>query len=1070
MTAPSTETEHLVVGEKNRRYSLARMSVGRPVTVVMVLLALLVVGYIAYSRIPLSMHPEGWEHDWLFINVYWKHASPADVQRAFMPYSEDALGALNWVKYLETVCAHAQFHAKLQCRPNTDTDRARRELWEVVDQLRSRWPENVDANVVHFQGSNAGVMWVSARYDGDIRYANYLLETQVRPRLERIQGVANVEIYGPGRDEVVIELDEDKVRGHGVDVAEYLRLLRDQNFRLSGGRLVEGGRQLQVRSQGRFSSLEEIRKLTLHDRENLRLGDVASVQLKPEKRRSINRVDGQQLLWIAVRRTSNGNLVAISQAAREVLREASERPEFADFDVEIVWDQSEHVLQSINNLKSSLMWGGLFAGIVLFLFVRTLRMTLVISAAVPLSLLATVIAIYLIGWTLNSANMLGLMLSLGLVMDNAIVIVENIFHKRQSGVPAREASIQGAGEVGLAVTMATLTTVVVFLPLILMSDDQDFVFSMLRIGLPVVFGLLASLIIALVLIPLAVERLGIRGRRTEGGGIVKLRSRYLHWLRWVLDHRLDASILVLAVMATITYPQTRVARTDAQEGGRSNIRMMFNFPTGNTLEQTDRFMRAVEDTIANHQFEYGYEHMHMWCQNWEGNVNLVFPTEKDLTWYRVAFDHVLEWLDLMESPYMEADAIVADIKERISLPAGTHLIANYRWGDALEAADQDASITVHLYGHDLDVLTRLSEEVERRLDRIPGLLSVYTDMDRGTPEMQVRVDLEKLRRYGISPREISESLLGRLSGFEPGRFSVGNGSQLQMRLQLEEADHYGLRELRNVTFASDEERLIPLDAIATFHAKRALGKIRRQDHKTLIKVTALATKDEAKELFAQVDKAMEGLAMPRGYRWDKGARYERLVEADRSQEFAIIMAVVCVFLLMGVLFESFVMPLSVIVSVPFAFLGVYWVLYLTGTPMDFLSQLGTVILIGVVVNNAIVFIDLANRLRAQGTEIREALVEAGRQRFRPILMTTFTTVCGLIPMAVGNTKVAGTGYAPLGRTIMGGLLASMFLTLVIVPLCYTLFEDLRIAVRRLVRSGVSRPRAGRAEVGATDNR
>ena len=402
---------------------------------------------------------------------------------------------------------------------------------------------------------------------------------------------------------------------------------------------------------------------------------------------------------------------------------------------------------------------------------------------------------------------------------------------------------------------------------------------------------------------------------------------------------------------------------------------------------------------------------------------------------------------------MTPDEIIEDVQKRLVLPAGTHLVLNWgRRGSSFEAADQHNSVSIHLYGEDLETLMRLAEEVERRLDQIPGLISVYTDMDRGIPELQVNVNDEKLRQYGIAPEVISNSLLGRLGGFDVGDFPLDDGSELDIRIQVEEEDHYNLQQLRGLPFSTNEDMRVPLEVLASFHATRSLGKIRRQDRKTLIKVTALAPRDNAKELFGKVDEMMENFEMPHGYRWDKGVRYVRLEETDRSRRFALIMAGTLVFLLMGVLFESIVLPLSVMVTVPFALLGVYWALYLTSTPFEFLSQIGTVILIGMVVNNAIVLIDLANRLRIDGMSCRDALIEAGRHRFRPILMTTFTTICGLIPMTVGSVEAIGTGYAPLGRAMMGGLLASALLTLVVVPMCYSLLEDLRGWVKKFAAS------------------
>jgi HAE1 family hydrophobic/amphiphilic exporter-1 len=302
-----------------------------------------------------------------------------------------------------------------------------------------------------------------------------------------------------------------------------------------------------------------------------------------------------------------------------------------------------------------------------------------------------------------------------------------------------------------------------------------------------------------------------------------------------------------------------------------------------------------------------------------------------------------------------------------------------------------------------------------------------------------------------------------LRGRELPKFQTDEGREISIFLQLEDVDRQSIHQLRNLTFPTRSGQEVPLESLASLYVTRTLGGIRREDRQTIMTVTASATKDDAQDLFEQVDEAMAGFEMPRGYRWDKGSRYVRIQESDASQQLALLLSVIFVFLLMGVLFESFVLPFSVIVAIPFSFLGVYWTLYLTGTTFDVLCGIGTIILVGVVVNNAIVLIDLANRLRAQGMGRFDALVEAGRHRFRPILMTTFTTACGLIPMAVGNAKMIGMPYAPLGRTMMGGLLASTVLTLVIVPLCYTFFDDLRELFQRVAQSGLKSPVGRRVE-------
>jgi hydrophobic/amphiphilic exporter-1 (mainly G- bacteria), HAE1 family len=375
-----------------------------------------------------------------------------------------------------------------------------------------------------------------------------------------------------------------------------------------------------------------------------------------------------------------------------------------------------------------------------------------------------------------------------------------------------------------------------------------------------------------------------------------------------------------------------------------------------------------------------------------------------------------------------------------------------------ENAEQDARVNVTLYGEDTRVLMGLAEEVERRIESIPGLLSVNTDMDRGGTELQVRLDREQVQRYEVNPWEISNTISYALRGVNVNKFHTEDGREVDIRVQFESYADQNLQDLRNMTFSTAADHEVPLESLADIYVERTLGGIKRENRRTMLTVSARASKDSAQELFAQIDQAMQGFEMPRGYNWDKGDRFVRLEEQNESMYFAVMMSVIFVFLLMGMLFESFVLPLSVIVSIPFSFLGVYWVLYLTGTPFEVMSMIGSIILIGVVVNNAIVLVDLANRLRAGGKSRFDALLEAGQHRFRPILMTTFTTAFGLLPMAVGNSKMIGIAYAPLGRTMMGGLLASMVLTLMLVPLFYTFFDDFREVAQRIMASAFGRRR------------
>ena len=1037
---------------KERGSWLPRLSVERPVSVIMIVIATLVVGYVAYSRIPLALFPSGMDGDRLHIRVNYADASPEEAEEKITRPLEEAIATVPRVAKVRSGAYRGGARAEVEFQPRTDMSEAYATLRDRMDRLMPDLPDDVERiRVRKWDQDDWPVMWMGAYLEGDFVDPYQVLDVHVRPELQRVEGVGTVEVWGEAGKQVRIELDQARLKGHGIQPYQIGSQLASQNFTIPGGYVMEGGRKIYVRSMGRFESIDEIRNLIIDAEHNLRLRDIADVDLRPPKKDWFNRIDGRPSLGIEVKMTSSGNLVQISRGVRAKLEELKRRPHLEGIDFEVFWDQGEHVVEMANNLKSTGLWGGMFAAMVLFFFLRAVRMTLIITLAIPMSMLVTIATIYFLGWTLNLITMMGLMLSLGLVVDNAIVIVENIYRRREEGASPREASIQGAGEVGLAVTMATLTTVVVFLPLILMSDEEEFSFIMMRLGGPVIVGLLASLVIALAVIPLAAMYLGTPRKGTEPWAIQRMRGGYTRVLKWVLSHRLDTTLVVLLAMASIQIPINEMQRTDEGRNNRKDIWLAFDMPSGQTLEAADRFISSVEDTLMNHKERYNIKVLETSSRNSFGRIHIILNEEKNAAWYSVAWDDLLKSLDLRESPHLSYKDALDDMKERILTPPGISLRVNWRSGG------DDAAVSINLYGEDTGTLIELSREVERRLDTIPGLLSVQTDMDRGSTELQVELNREQIRRYGVDPRAISGNIAYALRGQELTKFRTNDGREVGVFFQLREVDRQSVLQLRNLTFPTATGQEVPLESLATLNVERALGGIRREDRQTILTVTATATKDDANELFEQIDQAMAGFEMPRAYRWDKGARYVRIERQDATQMFALVLSVTFVFLLMGVLFESFVLPLSVIIAIPFSFLGVYWTLYLTNTPFDMLSGIGSVILVGVVVNNAIVLIDMANRLRADGMGRFDALVGAGMHRFRPILMTTFTTVVGLLPMAVGNARMIGMPYAPLGRTMMGGLLASTILTLVIVPLFYTFFDDLRTLFQRLLASALARP-------------
>jgi HAE1 family hydrophobic/amphiphilic exporter-1 len=1063
--------------------AIPRFSVTRPVTVAMILLTILVVGYIAYTRIAISLHPEGYEGNQLHIQISYPNASPRDIEEKITRKVEDIIGTVPDVKKVTSYASSGFSYTRVEFQTGTNLRAAYAALSDRMDRVKPTLPDDVDRIYVRrYDQNDQPMLNLVAQLPADMDDAAYRLENFVKPALQRIEGVGNVDIWGIQGREVQVELLDERLRSHRIEVPQMINVLRGQNFSLSGGYVFEGGKQIYVRSLGRFTSVEEIGSIIIDPVQRLRLTDVANVSFRMPKRDWVYRVDRKPAVGIQVTRESTGNIERISREVRATIVKLGEMPQLAGIKFDVFFDQGKEVRTAIANLEEAGLWGGMFAALIIYAFLRAPRMTGILTLSIPLSLLCTLVVLFFMGWSLNMATMMGLLLAVGMVVDNAIVIVENIYRHRQEGVEATAASIGGAGEVGLAVVMSTCTNIVVFLPLMLMGGAGEMAFWMLRIGIPVIVSLVASLFIALVFVPLAAQRLSRGHQHRELKLIMWLRDHYLKSLSWVLAHRIESVMIVLLAMASTYYPYNNLPRGFgggmSRGGGGDNSSSMslhFELPSGGSLEQADEFFTRFEIFLQAQKERYNVERIETRFRYNFGRIQMKFKEDGNTAWYAAAWDSfrqtgLFRWFMsvvgvVVPPPPMDRIAIEQDVKEKFEIPPGINARSLQRGSGG---APQDSAISISLYGDDTTTLLALAEEAVRRLRLIPGLLSVDTDSERGGQELQIQLDRDRARQMGVNPQSISSSISNTMRGVEVGRFNNHEGRELRVFAQLGDADRAGLDDVRSMTFRTENGIEVPLESLAALRVSKTLGQIQREARQTIVRITARAPRQDTRTLISAIDKAMEGFDMPRGYRWDKGSWYGG--NEDREMIFPLVLAVVFVFLLMGILFESFILPFAIIIAVPFAGLGVYWTLFLTKTPMDMMARTGIVILVGVVVNNAIVLIDMANRLRAAGKSRVDALMDAGRHRLRPILMTTMCTVSGLIPMALGNAKISGMSYAPLGRTMIGGLVMSTILTLVVVPLFYTLLDDLREHAARVFGSALRRrptPPAGTPAIGGT---
>lgn len=1024
---------------------IPRLAINRPVTIAVTFLAILVVGFIAFKQIPIELLPSGFRAPYLGVWVPYRNANPQEIEEQIARPIEEEIRTISGVKKVESYSHTNGCWIGMEFVQGTDMDFAYDQLRDRMERARAVLPDDLERYFLRKFGRNdEPIIFLSISIPENLEDPYYLVEHYIKRPIERIDGVANIEIWGAFEKVIQILVDQDKVDAYGINLYETISKLRRDNFAISSGWVSEAEKKFTVRSLGRFKNLDDIRKIPINN-QGLTIGNIAEVRYDVPERNWYQRVNRKPSIKLGIFKESLANTVELSHKLKDMIQnDISKLPALKGAEINLLFVQGDLIEESIDNLIDTALWGGLFALLVIFFFLRRIRMTLIMTLAIPVSILISLTITYFIGWTLNTVTMMGLMVSVGMVVDNAIVVLENIYRKRNEGIPAKEASIAGASEVSLAVTMATLTTIVVFLPIILINDS--FFFYLRRVGIPVIFALVASLFVALVLIPLVTTR-AISSKPVKELTIITWnRNLYGKVLAFVLKRRLDSVLVILVIMyLTFGVLGPKIPSSDTTPGKISDFRLMFDMPPNYTVEETDAFFSEVEDTLFANAGRYDIKAVDTGYRKTFGRIRVFLnPADKD-QWYNTIYRTLRSWVGKPLNKRMDSGTILAELKSKLPQTPGVRFRTSWRGSSEQE----EGTVSIMLYGDDTGKLEELSTEVERRMRLIPGVISVETDSELGGDEIKVVMDRNIAQRNGINPNQVAYTLMYAVRGLTLPRF-YAKDKEIEMRIQLKEEDRQNLEQLKNITFVNRNGKPVPLSSLAKFNIEKGFGQISREDGKTFLEIKAKTPTDDIGRISGQIDKLMNDFQLPYGYSWQKGSRFRKMQEQDQSFQQAMITAVVFVFILMGILFESFVLPLSVIIAVPLSIFGANLALFLTGTSRDMMAGIGMVILIGVVVNNAIVLVDMINRLRKEGCHRTEAILRAGALRFRPILMTSFTTIGGLLPMALGNATLIGAPYAPMGLTLIGGLFTSTALTLLAVPVLYTLFDDMSIYIRRVL--------------------
>jgi len=1007
--------------------TLPEIAIKRPVATLMALISLFVLGAIATLRLPLAFMPE-MEEPQLFVNIPYQGATPGQIERTIVRPVEEALGSVKGLRHMWSMCEPDGGRVNLFFDWSVDTDIARVEVREKIDRIRHELPEDIDE--IYISSNWDGVETDETVLEGriaskrDLSKSYELLERKIVAPLERIPGVASVRVDGVNPQEVRINLRLSDLQAHRLDVRDLVTMLGGANFDQSLGVIRETDQRYSLRTIATFASVADIEELPL-GRNGLRLSDVADVVMAEPPLEYGRHLDGEFAVGVSVNKEAGANAVEICDEVKRRVSAMAADPDLEGINFLIWEDQGEEIKKTLFDLLETGVIGSILAALVLYFFLRRMSTTIVAVSCIPFSIIVTCGIIWAQGRSLNTITLLGLIVGVGMLVDNAVVVMENIFRHEEKGESARAASLIGAREISTPVVAATATSVIVFLPMIF-QERSEMSIILSELGSTIVFTLLASLLVSQTLIPLATAHF-IRARTHK-------RERWLTWLEERQERILAATlrrrwlgpVIGIAVTASGVYPFMKIDKNFDASPADMFVQVNYQFSEELSLERKEELVTRVETILDGHREELGAKNLYsFWADHFA--MTRIYPHDKSAT-------------------DAEMNAVRGRLRSLLPEIAGVKLEI-MEGGRQMWQMDRGKRVAFQLTGEDSEVLALLAEDAKARLAQVPGLLDPFASTQGGSQEVHVAIDRDLARAYGVSLDQPARAIDLTFRGRNLRKFRHGD-SELDMRLTLDERDTESLGQLRSLPLQVDGGKTIPLATVANFTVVPGMERIQRDNRVTNVWVGARFEEGTREEYMPVVTQIAEELDYPFGYSYTFVNAEQRREEQQSEAMTNLLLSLLLVFAVMASLFESARQAAALLISLPFAAAGAAWTLFLTGTDFDQPAFIGLLLLIGIVVNNGILMLDHTNSYRRAGMDRNRALILGGRERLRPIMMTAMTTFLGLVPIAVTRPALAGVYYYSMALVIMGGLAVSTFLTAILLPVSASLSEDMFSAIGR----------------------
>jgi hydrophobic/amphiphilic exporter-1 (mainly G- bacteria), HAE1 family len=1030
--------------------SISELSVRRPVTTTMAALIVTILGAVSFLRIPIDLMPEI-TFPTVTISTEYENVNPQEIETLLTEPVERAVSSVAGVKEVSSVSVEGRSQVRVSFAWGTDLDAATNDVREKIDRIRDNLPRDANSPVISKYDVNASpIIFVGIAGDLDSISLRTFVENQLRHRLERVPGVSAADIRGGLEREIHVDLSLAKLRALNLSPADVVAALRAENVDLPAGHLDRAHLELTVRTLGQFSSLKQIRDSVVTRRGGtpVYLRDVARVSDSYKEVDHVVRIDGRNAVMVSIVKQPGANTVAVTDLVKQEIERINR--DFPRIRAQVVFDHARYIRRSIHSVLGAGIWGAALAVLIILFFLRNLRSTLIVSAAIPISIVATFALMYAQGFTINVMSFGGLALGIGMLLDNSIVVLENIFRHRERGSDRGEAVRSGTREVAGAITASTLTTLAVFLPLLFIPGPAGILFK--QLAWVVFFALAVSLLVALTLVPVMTYQLlkapprpresGLLARvfRFGAASLAALDAGYHRLLIWSLGHKAVVLATAIALVALSVNFLPYIGREFMPKADEGEVRILAEMEEGTKIEKMDEAFRAIEATVGERAPEAQNVFTHF------GRFGFSARGKNS--------GHVHLWLTPRNSRERSDEEIAGALRGETNRIPGLTARVRARAGLFIFrrlGLSEDDNLEVQLRGHDPARAEQLAERIKAAMERVSGLVEVRINREGGQPELGVEIDRERAAALGIPVATVAETIKTSLIGTRATLYREG-GNEFDVLVRLAEADRRSPSALMDLAVRSATGGLVLLKELIRVQERRGPMEIHRLDQERVVTLSGQVSGRDMGSVIQELEARLGELRLPEDFSIVFGGDYREQQESFRELRWGLLLALVLVYMVMAAQFESLRDPLLIMASVPVAVVGIVLVLLLTGTTLNVNSFIGIILLSGIVVNNAIVLVDYINmKMREDGLSAREAVLTGGRTRLRPILMTTLTTVLAMVPLAVGFGE-GGEVQAPLARVVIGGLSVSTLITLVLIPVLYAAVKEWQpVGVRQLAR-------------------